>query len=383
MHVFCHAVFLFFTFINFVYFGYIIIHLVSWIRLPICVTDSEYAPKTKISIIVPARNEEASIGKCTDALAAQIYPVELFELIVVDDHSTDKTKEVTEKTVSSLKIRAKAISNNETEQGKKNAITKGIKNSSGELIVITDADCQSNSKWLLTIESEYQKTGAYMFCGPVELANESGFLGHFQSLELCGLSLLSGAGINMGLPLLCNGANLAYTREVFNEVGGFKGIDDHPSGDDILLMFKVHKKHQGKIQYVKSKDAFVSTSAQMFLHDFIEQRIRWTSKARIAKNRGNSLVSMLVFFANFLSLIAILCILVHEKLFFPLMCGIAAKILADFLLLLIGTHFFGKKKLLWIFPLAEIFTMLYVTWVGIAANFSSYSWKGRYYKQAL
>jgi cellulose synthase/poly-beta-1,6-N-acetylglucosamine synthase-like glycosyltransferase len=248
---------------------------------------------------------------------------------------------------------------------------------------MTDADCQSNNRWLAMLASEYQESGAYMLCGPVTIMSESGFLQQFQSLELCGLSLLSGAGINLGIPLLCNGANVAYTRKVFDDVEGFKGIDAHPSGDDVLLMFKVHKKYPGKIQYVKSKNAFVSTSAQISLRDFMEQHIRWASKAHTAKNSMNSLVSILVFTTNFLCLVAILCILVCEKLFFLLMCGIAVKILADFLLLLVATHFFGKKKLLWIFPLAGIFTMLYITWVGISANFSSYQWKGRQYKQAI
>ena len=351
--------------------------------MPVSAVSNDYGPKTKVSVIIPARNEETTISKCLSAVVAQVYPADLVEVIVVDDHSTDKTKEVAKKTLSQLKTSSKIISNKENDAGKKSAITEGIRNSSGELLVITDADSVSNTKWLSAIENEYQKSGVYMLCGPVQIINGTGFLGAFQSLELCGLSLLSGAGIRAGIPLLCNGSNMAYTRKVFDEVQGFNGIDTNPSGDDILLMFKVHKEYPDKIAYLKSKDTIVSTLAQPTLEAFISQRIRWASKGLSSGNRLNSLVSLLVFSANFLSLVAILYIIAYGKPFFLLMCGIATKIMADFLLLLFATDFFGKKKLLWLFPFAELFTMLYITWVGIVASFSSYDWKGRRYKHAV
>lgn len=381
MHVFSHVLLLVFALLSLLYLIYIIYHLVSWGRLPLSITNNTHHAKTKISVIIPARNEELNIGNCIAAIVAQTYPANLLEIIVVDDHSTDKTKEMAEKVFSEIKISSKIISNAENAQGKKSAITEAIRNSTGELLVITDADCISDINWLSTIESEYQKSGAYMLCGPVQITGENNFLSWFQSLELCGLSLLSGAGINANIPLLCNGSNIAYPRKAFNDLDGFEGITKNPSGDDILLMFKMHEKYPGKIYFVKSKDAVVSSSAQSSLKDFISQRIRWASKGLNSKNRVNSFVSLLVFGVNFLSVIAILLILVKGKMFPLLMLCIFVKIIADFLLLIFATAFFGKKKLLWIFPFAEIFTMLYISWVGIVANFSSYTWKDRKYKQ--
>lgn len=347
------------------------------------VSDNEYIPKTKISVIIPARNEDKNIGKCIDAIAAQTYPAGLMEIIVVDDHSADKTKETAEKALSRIKINSKVISTPENVQGKKGAITEAVQNSSGDLLVITDADCQSGNKWLSAIECEYQKTGAYMLYGPVQIVAETGFIGCFQSLELCGLSLLSGAGIKAGVPLLCSGANMAYTRKLFEDIGGFQGIDNTPTGDDILLMFKAYKKYPGKIDYIKSKDAIVSTLAQKSFKDFMSQRIRWTSKGLKSGNSINSAVSMLVFSSNFFSVAAIIFSIIYMKLFPVLVFAIIAKSIADLLLLIFGTDFFNKKKLLWLFPFAEIFTMLYISWVGIAANFTSYNWKGRHYKRAV
>ncbi len=240
-----------------------------------------------------------NIIKCLESVSGQDYPANLFEIIMVDDHSTDKTKEIAENFLSPIKIPYKCISNREKSHGKKSAISEAIKNSIGELIVITDADCYANKTWLSSIENEYQKSNAYMICGPVQIIVRVALIGQFQSLELCGLSLLSGAGIKAGLPLLCNGANIAYTRKVFDDVEGFKGIDRNPSGDDILLMFKVHNLFPDKVSYLKSKEAIVSTLAQPSLKDFISQRIRWASKrAFILKIRLTVLVSLCWFSAQ-------------------------------------------------------------------------------------
>jgi cellulose synthase/poly-beta-1,6-N-acetylglucosamine synthase-like glycosyltransferase len=148
-----------------------------------------------------------------------------------------------------------------------------------------------------------------------------------------------------------------------------------------LLMFKINDKYPGKITYVKSTEAVVTTIAQASLKDFILQRIRWASKGLYSKNKVNSLVSLLVFGSNFISLIILLFVILRLK-FFPVVMGcLALKFLADLLLLSFGTHFFSKKNLLIIFPVAEIITLAYISWVGIAANFSSYSWKDRHYKR--
>jgi len=383
MHVLIHVLSSLFTLLLSGYFIYIIIHLISWSRLSMPEIPDSYTPKTKISVIIAARNEEATIAKCIESIAVQTYPTYLLEILVVDDHSMDKTKELAEKALANISIPGKVISNRERSHGKKSALTEGIKNSNGELIVIIDADCKSGPHWLTALENEYRQSGAYMLCGPVQIVSETGLLGHFQSLELCGLSLLSGAGINAGVPLLCNGANMAYTRKVFDDVGGFKGIDNNPSGDDILLMFKVNHKFPGKIRYVKSKDAFVSTSAQDSFRSFLLQRIRWASKGLYSKNFANSFVSMLVFSSNFLSILAIIISFAFARVFPLLLIGLILKVISDFLLLLFATAFFEKKKLLILFPIAELITMFYVSWVGVAANFSSYSWKDRHYKHPV
>lgn len=227
--------------------------------------------------------------------------------------------------------------------------------------------------------SEYKENNAKMLCGPVIIGNERTLCEKFQGLETCGLSLLSGAGINAGMPLLCNGANIAYTREAFEAVDGFTGIDDIPTGDDTLLLFKIQKKFSGNIHYVKTERAFVYTGAQPGWKDFFEQRIRWASKGLRSNNYLNSSVSLLVFLSNFLPLVCIVLAFIYPLSITILLSNLLLKFTVDFLLLTFATIFFRKTNLLLYFIISEVITMFYTSLVGFMAPFSRYQWKGRNY----
>ncbi len=262
---------------------------------------------------------------------------------------------------------------------KKKAIENGIKASSGQLIILTDADCIAEKTWMSSMVSTFEETHAKMLCGPVALMEEKNLCEKFQGLEICGLSLLSGAGINSGMPLLCNGANMAYTREAFEAVEGFKGIDELPTGDDTLMLFKIANKFPGSIKYVKSAKAFVYSNALPTWKSFLHQRIRWASKGLQSKNTLNSSVSLLVFLSNFLLLVCAILAFVYPVYILILAICLAMKCTVDFLLLTFGSVFFRKTKLLLYFLVFEIITMFYTSLVGSTASFSRYQWKGRSY----
>jgi len=259
------------------------------------------------------------------------------------------------------------------------AITAGVEESDSELIVITDADCIVPETWIKSIVSAYEKHGYKMICGPVALTSGKSFLAGYQGLEMAGLTVLSGGGISSGTPLLCNGANMAYTREAFTSVKGFEGIDDLPTGDDTLLLFKIHKAFQGQVGFLKSRDSVVYTSAQPTWGDFFHQRIRWASKGFRSGNPLNSFVSALVFVINLLLLVYGLGALVYFRLSVIFLMCLIVKFTVDFLLLTCGCIFINRRKFLIYFLAGEFVTALYVVWVGIMANFSRYTWKGRTY----
>src|SRR5689334_6235569 len=113
--------------------------------------------QTRISIIIPARNEEKNIGALLDSLQQQTYPKELTEIIVVDDNSSDQTVIVIHQYpgIKLLQLKEDAINSY-----KKKAIETGIAASSGELVVTTDADCIVGPEWLRTIVDRYTSKSA-------------------------------------------------------------------------------------------------------------------------------------------------------------------------------------------------------------------------------
>ncbi|MDD5570913.1 MAG: glycosyltransferase, partial [Bacteroidales bacterium] len=160
---------------------------------------------TFASIIIPVRNEEENIMECLKSIIEQTYPKELFEIIVVDDNSTDSTVEKVKAINSGIKL----IELKNEKSFKKEAIQEGIKQAKGELIITTDGDCIAGELWLENIISFYEKEKPKMMILPVVYHNEKNIFEKIQSLEF--LSLIGSAGASALLmnPVLCNGANLA------------------------------------------------------------------------------------------------------------------------------------------------------------------------------
>lgn len=107
----------------------------------------------------------------------------------------------------------------------------------------------------------------------------------FQYIDFVSLQGITAASVSAGFHAMCNGANLAYRKDVFYRVNGFKGIDNIASGDDMLLMNKIKHEFPNAIGFLFSKDAIVSTSPMPDWKAFFNQRIRWASKADKYKDK--------------------------------------------------------------------------------------------------
>jgi cellulose synthase/poly-beta-1,6-N-acetylglucosamine synthase-like glycosyltransferase len=362
----------------FTYAIYILWQVVSWSEMPASVCLPAEL-NTKVSVIIPCRNEEKNIGTCLKAILQQDYPTTLLEIIIADDHSEDSTKQVVENILKNERVTWKYLAAEKNQFNKKKAISHAVASSSGELMLITDADCVMNTKWVSSIVSLHTKKKYRMICGPVAVHGESNFCEKYQSLEVAGLSILSGSGIFSKAPLLCNGANIAYEKAAFEKVNGFEGNDNIPTGDDTFLLFKIIREYPGGVGYIKNPDAVVYTEAQPGWRNFLQQRIRWGSKGFRSGSTLNSIISFLVFITNFLLFISVLSSLVYFSINPLLIISLIVKFTVDFLLLNCATTFFSKKRLLRYFWAGEIVTTVYISWVGLVANFSGYNWKGRDY----
>ncbi len=335
--------------------------------------------KTKVSILIAARNEELLIGKTLSDIIAQDYDKSLVEVIVIDDHSTDRTSEIIS---SYAKDGVKLITLNEANalnSYKKKAIQTAIAEAVGDLIITTDADCRMGINWLKTIVNCYETNGYKMISSPVAYFEEKSFFEKLQTLEFSYLIGLGASTIGNNNPSTCNGANLAYEKEAFFEVGGFTGIDDLASGDDELLLHKMTAMYDRKIGFLKNADAIVYTHAKPTLSEFLQQRKRWASKTTKYKDKVVLILGASIWLFNLSILInAFLAIIfpASNSLQF-LFIQLALKFIIELIFLIGITNFFKRKQLLFLLPILNIPHILYFIYIGILGSSGKYDWKGR------
>jgi cellulose synthase/poly-beta-1,6-N-acetylglucosamine synthase-like glycosyltransferase len=373
------------------YFLLILYYWRSWLSIPEFKPQlTNVPPQTRISVIIAARNEEENIAACLDSISKQFYPKEFFEVIVVDDHSTDKTAEIisvhhaTNVKLISLKDR---IADQKLNSYKKKAIEIAISQATGELIVTTDADCIVPKHWLQTLASFYEQYEPAFIAAPVSIDCSNKFIEFFQGLDFMTLQGITGASVHKKIHSMCNGANLAYTKKAFEEVGGFSGIDNIASGDDMLLMHKIYKRWPDKVLFLRSKEAIVSTVPVNSIKEFFNQRIRWSSKADKYNDKRIFAVLILVYIVNVL-LLALPVIAIFnnaQSSMFNTQCSmigvwlllLLAKTITELIFLYPVAKFFGKQTMLWMFPLMQPFHIIYTVIAGWLGKFGSYRWKER------
>jgi biofilm PGA synthesis N-glycosyltransferase PgaC len=345
----------------------------NWKNIPFFVAEGK-KQQTRFSIIIAARNEAANIGRLLKALQEQSYPASLFEVIVIDDHSEDETADVVQQfpAVHLILLRAGTINSY-----KKKAIETGIAAATGDWILTTDADCIPPAEWLHTIASFAEKKEAVFIAAPVFMKHNGSLLQLFQTMDFLILQAITGAVVHQKQLTMCNGANIAYRKKVFEEVKGFSGIDSIASGDDMLLMYKIWKRYPEKVFYLKSEQAIVSTQAQPTWGSFFNQRLRWASKAAKYQDKRFFPVLLWVYLFNlsFLSLlIAGFWCSCYWKWFLILW---GAKTFAELPLFLSAARFFQATSTAKWFFFFQPLHMIYTVISGLFGQAGRYEWKGR------
>ncbi len=344
---------------------------------------------TKLSIIIPARNEEQNIENCLQSILQNNYPSHLFEIIVVDDHSEDATADIVRKYEQQ---NVKLISLNNFVTGKinsykKKAIEVAIAHANGTLIITTDADCIVPNTWLQTIATFYEEKKPAFIASPVLIGISWSLIQVFQSLDFMTLQGITAAVVYKKKMTMCNGANMAYEKNAFYEVGGFAGIDNIASGDDMLLMHKIYKRYPDRVLFLKSKDAIVKTAPVNTIQQFFNQRIRWASKADKYEDKRILPVLVLVYFFNVMMLVFPIMGLFNNIQYsmFNVQCSMLGlwlwmllfKIAVELFFLFPVAAFFDKKYILWFFPFLQPFHICYTIIAGWLGKFGKYTWKER------
>ena len=340
-----------------------------------------------VSVIIAARNEEKNIGDCIQSIMDQGYPQNKFEIIVTDDHSTDKTVSILEsfqkENIHVLRL-ADFLEDSVLNSYKKKSIETALQFAKGEIIVTTDADCVAPRKWIETLVDFYKEKNAVFVALLVAFKNPSPkdpffkkFFKIFQVLDFMALQGITGASVHKKFLNMCNGANLAYQKKAFYEVNGFQGIDRIASGDDMLLMHKIQQNYPERIFFLKSKDIIVETKPAETIKEFMNQRIRWASKTNKYTDKKIIAVLMLVYLLNAWIFILGISSFFFQKAFYLFIISIVIKIISELFFLYPVARFFNKQKLLWWFIPAQPFHILYTLIAGWLGLFGSYQWKGR------
>jgi len=341
--------------------------------------SSTGTPVTSISIIIPARNEENNIAACIHSICQQQYPAHLLQIIVIDDNSTDKTfaiaRDIFYEGIEKICIQLPNLPNNQAP--KKRAIETGIGIAKGTLIVTTDADCIAAPLWLAQIALFYEHTGKVFIAAPVNIKAGSSLLSKFQALDFLTMQGITGAAVFKRFHNMCNGANLAYEKKVFYEAGGFSGIDNIASGDDMLLMKKIAREYPEQIGFIKSSEAIVTTLPAAGWRAFFQQRIRWASKATYYQQPAIFFVLLLVYLTN-LMIFCFLLLGIFQKfafLLFLLLC--VAKFFMEYFFVREVAVFFKQQRLLHWLLLLQPLHIVYIVVSGFLGQFKTYEWKGR------
>ncbi len=328
-----------------------------------------------ITIIICARNEEKNLPACLISLIEQDYKKENISIIIVNDASSDGTVNVAERILKNSNLNYRIITN--TKQiGKKHSITSAVNSCNTDLIVLRDADTFTSSKiWLQTICDFYLETKSNFIIAPIAFKQNSGLLWALQVIENNILALLTIGSAYYKKPFLCSAANLAFTKNIFQQTNGFQSHANIASGDDVLFLEDVKKLKDVTISYLKSQSALVYTYALPSFKSLLLQKIRWANKHSKNPNKTNTLLSVLVFVTNIVWLLSFcVCFFVPQNqslsLFFVLF-----KLIFDSLLLFLTSGFIKNSSVLaYAFTIGLIYPF-YVLVLAISTLFLKPKWK--------
>ncbi len=329
----------------------------------------------KVSVLIAARNEEKNIEKLLQTIYNQTFPKELYEVIIVDDHSEDDTRIKVNNFINNHKnINIRLLE--ATSEGKKKAISQALHNAENELIMVTDADCELNSEWIETVVGFYQDKKCKMILAPVLLSPANNLFEKMQVLEHLSLIASTAGSANIGFPVMCNGANMAYERISALEVEKLRHDFNIQSGDDMFLLEQFVKKYGSKnVKFLQNKSAIVKTKACKNIKEFIRQRRRWVSKSKSYTNSKIILTALVVLFFN-LSIVSLFL----SAFFIPALWSLyilltLLKFFIDFPILKNITNFMNQGKILkWTLPLEFIYPF-YAVFTAISGLLLKVNWK--------
>ncbi|MCV9933634.1 glycosyltransferase [Flavobacterium sp. LS1R47] len=337
--------------------------------------SSELPPKTHFTIVVPFRNEVENLPILLNSISRLNYPIEFFEVILVDDDSEEAF------CILSQKLNIQIMKNIRVSNSpKKDAITTAMQHATNEWIITTDADCIVPKNWLQTLDNYIQLNDVSMIAGAVTYECDTSFLHHFQQLDLTSLqgATIGSFGLNKGF--MCNGANFAYTKSLFKKLNGFDGNNKIASGDDVFLLQKAIAIFPEQVHYLKADENIIITKPTPDWRSLFHQRIRWAAKTGSYQSAFGKLLGILVFLANLSVVATWILFFTLQTNYINLLSILILKFILDSVILYQTNSFLTKKQMRF-FILSNLWYPFFSTSVAIYSLLGSYEWKGRQFSK--
>lgn len=349
----------------------------------------DYTGQPAVTVVVAARNEEAHIAQLLDDLCHQEYPETLYQVIVVDDGSRDQTAAIVRRYAENYPF-VQLFSITECPPGfspKKYALQLAVEKAMGEIILATDADCRLGPAWASTMVRYFLPEVGFVigFSQYGRRGEPQNLIERLQAMDFIPLMGVAEGSCNLGLPLSASGQNLAYRREAFLQVGGYRSVAHRVSGDDVLLLQLIRTRTNYRIVFAAHPEAFASSAPQPTMAELINQRKRWASNGsfQLFLNIPFFLYLLLVHgytSALLLGLPLALFLGPHAALF---LAALGSKMAGEALISYISARRYKRTDLLRYFPVWFIFQIPYIVLVGLSGTFGNFKWKERQHSAAL
>ncbi len=361
----------------------VIIYIVLFIRLGIRfahqagrTTYSDNEPVLPVvSVIIACRNESGTIESMLSDLSAQTYPRDRFEVILVDDHSSEN-EILSPKILSEFDLPGRTLILDGDKGGKKQALIAAAKNSKGQILLFTDADCRARPGWIAGMVAEISHQNADMIIGCVDYLPKTGFLQALFRLDLLSMVMTGISMASLNHPVICNGANMAVRAEVYHSFMD-RMVTDIPTGDDVFLLHAL-KKEGKTIDVTAGSEMRIYTAPPENFKSFLQQRIRWASKSKYYRDPDTIITGLVVLWTNVVYAIALL-FLFSEYLHGIALLVVVAKLMTDMTFIAIGLKYLGNRWQMLISPAVILIYPVYLVVTLMAGLRGKYTWKDRLY----
>jgi cellulose synthase/poly-beta-1,6-N-acetylglucosamine synthase-like glycosyltransferase len=326
--------------------------------------------RLSVSVIIAARNEEANLHDCIESVANQTYPFSLYEIIVVNDGSTDNTETICNGCMKQYpNIKMIQANDDPIICGKANALAQGIEAATGEIILITDADCTVPRTWVEQTANRYDSEVGLI--GGFTLQKSTTPFEGMQSLDWTFILGMAAATAGLGHPLGSIGNNLSFRKSVYNQVGGYRKLKFSVTEDYTVVQAIVGLNKWKYLYPIDLKHLVESKSCPNF-QSLIRQKHRWGKGGLDMKPAG--LAIMVIGYLMHLSPLIML--------FWGGVVQAAAvlmvKFIADYVFLYQILHRLDRKEDLRWFYCFEIYFIIYVLVLPFLVFFGGkVKWKGR------